>query len=76
MLPVTTGGIALSPIREIHVTKPKTPAELRAEAVAEARASLRMEGLAISASNEDLFAEFIEGTMTGDEVRQQIIARV
>nr|WP_283161922.1 antitoxin VbhA family protein [Xanthomonas nasturtii] len=49
--------------------------ELRREALTEAAASLRLEGLAFSEANDDLREAWIDGRMTGEEVRQGIIAR-
>ncbi len=48
---------------------------MREAAAREAAASLRLEGLAVSEENADLRKAWIDGTMTGEEVRQAIIAR-
>ncbi|CAD2265257.1 antitoxin VbhA family protein (plasmid) [Xanthomonas arboricola] len=49
--------------------------EQRERAMREAEASLRLEGLSFDADNADLRAAWIARTMTGDQVREAIIAR-
>ncbi|PPU05218.1 hypothetical protein XacyCFBP2565_21900 [Xanthomonas arboricola pv. corylina] len=49
--------------------------EQREQAIREAAASLRLEGLSFDPTNEDLRAAWIAGTMTGEQVREAIIAR-
>lgn len=51
-----------------------TPEERR-QALTEAVASLRLEGLAFGDASADLRDAWVEGTMSGEEVRQRIIAR-
>ncbi|MFW9530010.1 hypothetical protein [Xanthomonas euvesicatoria] len=45
------------------------------EAMREAAASLRIEGLGFSEENADLRKAWVEGTMTGDQVREAMMAR-
>ncbi|MCD0253079.1 antitoxin VbhA family protein [Xanthomonas campestris pv. campestris] len=47
----------------------------RTQALAEAAASLRLEGLAFDEANADLRKKWAEGSMSGDQVRREIVSR-
>lgn len=49
--------------------------ERRLAALVEAEASLRLAGLELSPANSDLFTAWVEGRLSGDAVRNELIAR-
>ncbi len=57
------------------VTEPPIVAqERRREAVEHARSEAHLEGLPSNPETEPLFAQYVEGALTGDELRARLIA--
>lgn len=48
----------------------------RANVMADAIASIRMEGLSVDPAFSDLFEAYVKGRMTADDVRREILARI
>lgn len=48
----------------------------RANAIADAIASIRSEGLSVDPVFSDLFKAYVEGRMSADDMRREILARV
>ena len=52
----------------------KTDLERRRRAVEHARHEVRLEGLKPDPATEPLFEQYVEGTLSGDELRARLIA--